>query len=212
MSNYTHVDDCPELEKFADLVTLNLRHDFTPEELAQESQMLAQSVNDKIHEENNKKVAMTVFKNKIETFDADIKLHASNLTHGFTYVDKSCEMYRDWKAAKRVYFDKQSGIFVREEPFHPSDYQKKLEFEAEYERLRLEDEARQQQIDENNRAGMYAEGEEQNLDALDGVILAKKIGKRGKPTPKDNLHPNHGRDAEEPELPEDDIFAPIKEG
>lgn len=164
--NYTHIDDCPELEKMADLVTLNVRYDFTTEELAQESQMLAQSVNDKIHEENNKKVAMTVFKNKIETFDADIKLHASNLTHGFTYKDISTEMYRDWVNCKRVYFDKQSGNFVKEEVFHPSDFQKKLDFEAN-------EKAKQEQIDENNTAGDFADG----LDALDEVIIDKKLGR-----------------------------------
>lgn len=167
---YTNIGDCPDLEKFADLVTVNLRHDFTPAELAQESQMLAQSVNDKQHEENYKKVAMTAFKNKIDTLDADIKLHASNLTHGFTYRDVTTEMYRDWKAAKRVYFDKQTGNFVKEEVFHQSDFQKKLDFE-------LEESGQQQQIEENNSAGDFANGG----DALDQVIRHKaKAGKKSK--------------------------------
>lgn len=186
---YTHIDDNPELEKMADLVTVNIRHDFSPAELAQESQLLAQSVNDKIHEENNKKVAMTVFKNKIETFDADIKLHASNLTHGFTYKDVSTEMYRDWKNSKRVYFDKQTGNFLKEEAFHPSDYQKKLDFETE-------ESARQQQIEENNRTGN--EAEDNPFAAIDEIIIDKRVGKgkKEKPSPKYNLHPLYGKDFE----------------
>lgn len=162
--------------------------------------MMAQSVTDKQATENEKKVAMAAFKNKIDTFEGRIKLHASNINHGFTYIDKAASMYRDFENKKRVYFDRQSGNFLKQEDFHPSDFQKQLDFEEEDERLRLEDIARQEQIEENNRAGNFADG----LDVLDEIILDKKIGKgkKEKPTPKDNLHPNHGRDAEYDELPE----------
>lgn len=184
---YTNIGDYDYLEKMADMVILNCKHDFTEDELQQESQMLAQSVSDKATEENNKKVAMTSFKNKIDTHEGAIKLHASNINHGFTYIDKASVMYRDYVTSKRVYFDKSNGDFLKEEAFHHSDYQKKIDFE-------LEATAREEQIAENNTAGDFANG----LDALDEVIIDKKVakGKKGKPTPKDNLPENYNKFAE----------------
>lgn len=203
--NYTNIDDHTGLEKMADMVVVNVKHDFTETELKQESEMMAQSVTDKQATENEKKVSMAAFKNKIDTFEGKIKLHASNINHGFTYIDKAASMYRDFENKKRVYFDRQSGNFLKQEDFHPSDFQKQLDFEEEDERLRLEDIARQEQIEENNRAGNFADRtlKDDIFNPIDEVILDKKIGKGNKenPTPKDNLHPNHGRDAEHDELP-----------
>lgn len=189
------------LEKISDMVVVNVKHTFSPEEIDQEGQMLAQAVNDKASEENNKKVAMAAFKNKIDTFDGKIKLHASNINHGFTYIDKPAEMYRDYARAKRVYFDKATGDFLSEESFHASDFQKKLDFEQQEEQLRLDDIERQQQIEENNRAGDHAEGE---LDTLDEIILDKKKEGRPemRPVPKDNLPDNYGKNFEADELPD----------
>jgi hypothetical protein len=144
-------------------------------------------------------------------------------------------MYRDFEKQRRVYFDKQTGDYLKDEAFHPSDFQKKLDFDAEEERLRLEDIARQQQIETNNAVGNYADRQpdengfyrdaDGNLtdikptgdifDPVDSIIVDKKIGKvKERPTPKDNLHPMHGRDlepADEPVFPdEDDLLAPTE--
>jgi len=214
-TSYTNVDDHKGLDKMADMVILNVKHEFSADELKQEADMLAQCVSDKQQEENNKKVAMSVFKNKIDTLQGEINLHASNINHGFTYVDKATTMYRDFENQKRVYFDKQTGDFLKSEAFHPSDFQKKLDFDAE-------EIARQEQIAENNSVGAYVNAEpdadgfyrdefgnltdippRKPLDALDAVIIDKKVkgGKKEKPAPKELLHPNYGKDFE----PEDDL-------
>lgn len=209
---YTNVDDHKTLEKMADMIVLNLKHDFSPEELKQEADMLAQCITDKQQEENNKKVAMSVFKNKIDTLQGEINLHASNINHGFTYVDKATVLYRDFTNQRRVYFDKQTGDFLKDEPFQPSDFQKKLEFDTE-------ENARQEQIAENNDIGDFA-NHEPNEDglytdhngnltdikpagdvysAIDNIIIDKKVSgakKKEKPTPSDNLDPNYGRNFE----------------
>jgi hypothetical protein len=182
MNNYTNLDDHPTLEKMADMVVLNVKHEFSSDELKQEADMLAQCVSDKQQEENNKKVAMSVFKNKIDTLQGEINLHASNINHGFTYVDKASVMYRDFDKQKRVYFDKQNGDFLKDEPFHPSDFQKKLDFEEQ-------ERARQEQIEFNNSNGDFAE----------------------KPTPKDNLGEHYGRDFE-PEDALDAVIETKKKG
>lgn len=217
---YTNVDDHKNLDKMADMVILNIKHEFSPDELRQEADMLAQCVSDKAQEENNKKVAMSVFKNKIDTLQGEINLHASNINHGFTYVDKATTMYRDFDKQRRVYFDKQTGDFLKDEPFHPSDFQKKLEFDTE-------ETARQEQIAENNQVGAFAEqepdengmyiGNDGNLtdikpvadpfDPIDDIIVDKKVKgakvAKLKPTPKPFLPDNYGANFEqEDELPE----------
>lgn len=172
----TNLDDYAELELANPMIIINVKHSFTPDELTKESELLAQAVTDKSAEEANKKAAMGVFKNKIDTLDAEVKLRAGHVTHGFTYLDKPTEMYRDNTTSKRLYFDKVTGNLLKDEPFHPSDFQKKIDFDANEEELRLADIARQQQIEENNRVGNLANGGD-GLDALDEVILDKKLGR-----------------------------------
>lgn len=175
---YTHVDDHADLELMAPMVTVNIKHEFSPEELKKEGEVLAQLVSDKQLIENEKKVAMTVFKNRIETCAGEINLHSSNINYGFTYHDVAAEMYRDWNACQRVYFDKQTGNFIKSENFHPSDFQKKLDFEAEEEKLRLADIERQKQIEANNSAWDYAEGRSLDDDIfapIDDIIVNKNV-------------------------------------
>lgn len=211
------------LEKASDLVTVNVKHIFSAEELAQQSQLLANAVNDKATEENNKKVAVSDFANKIKQLDAQIKTYSGHVATGFTYTDRSAELYRDYVRSKRVYLDKITLEVIKEEDFKESDYQKKIDFEAAEEQLTLEDMRRQTQIEENNTAGNFAEAG----DALDGVISDKNPGHRlgtegkklsdkvkeglnkEKPIPKNNLAENYGKDFEQQEeddtrLPDDD--------
>lgn len=208
------------LERVADVVTVNIKHIFSDEQLAQESQLLAQTVMDKATEENNKKVAMSTFANKIKQLDAEIKVHSGHVASGFTYRDTTAEMYRDYVRSKRVYIDKSSREMIKEEPFRESDYQKKLDFDGEENNLTTADMRRQQQIEENNQVGTFAE---EGMDALGKVIADKqkpgshKLGAEGKklsdsvkgsiaaekPKPKDNLDENYGRDLEQgDDLPE----------
>lgn len=217
---YTNIGDHDGLDKMADMVILNCKHEFTEDELKQEADMLAQCVSDKQQEENNKKVAMSVFKNKIDTLQGEINLHASNINHGFTYVDKATTMYRDFDKQRRVYFDKQTGDFLKDEAFHPSDFQKKLDFDAE-------ETARQEQIAENNAVGDYVNatpdengmyiGADGNLtdipprdttfDPVDDIIVGKKVKgakvAKLKPTPKDVLPDNYGKDFEQDDSNDD---------
>lgn len=181
--NYTNIDDHSHLDKMADMIILNVKHEFSQAELKQEADMLAQCVSDKQQEENNKKVAMSVFKNKIDTLAGEINLHASNINHGFTYLDKATVLYRDFDNKLRVYFDKQTGDYLKQEAFHPSDFQKKLDFDTQ-------EELQQAQIEENNAVGEFA-------DPLDEVIETKK-GK-GKPKPKDTLPDDYGKNFEQEE-------------
>jgi len=196
------------LELVSDIVTVNIRHVFTPEELARESQALAQAVQDKSTTDNNKKVAMSGFNTRIKEIDNEIKKHSDHVTNGFTYKDVTAELYRDYSRQKRVYLLKGTDIVIKEEDFRESDHQKQIPFdEGEDRELTEIDRARQQQIEENNIVGAIANG-----DALDGVI-GNKLKKAGqKPTPKDNLGEHYNKNEEivdDDEMPdESDLFAP----
>lgn len=200
------------LELVSDVVTVNIKHFFSADELARESQLLAQTVQDKATTENNKKVAMSGFSNQIKQLDAEIKVHSDCVANGFTYKDVTSELYRDYDRKKRVYLLKGTETIIKEEDFRESDYQKQLPFDGEDTELTQIDRARQQQIEENNRVGGFAAGD---LDALDEVIIDKKVGKgkKGeKPTPKNNLGDHYNKNEEfESELPDDDdLLKPIE--
>ncbi|MCW3111294.1 MAG: hypothetical protein JWQ09_5800 [Segetibacter sp.] len=192
-------ENAETLVLMASLVTVNTKHVFSDEELLQKSSQIAHLINDINHEEEEKKAIGSQYKNKIDQLKSEAKLVSGHITNGFAFIDKSAERYLDYETNQRIYKSKDTGEIIKTEPFHASDYQKKLDFDNE-------EAARQDQIEENNATGGFANGE---LDALDNVIVDKKIGKvkKEKPTPKDNLDFNYGKDQE---IESDDPFADLE--
>lgn len=133
-------------ELLANLVTVNVKYTFTDEERLQKSSQIAQLINDIEHEKLEKKANSAEYKNKIDKLEAEAKLISGHITNGFTFVDKPAELWLDYDRSFRTYLDKQDGSELKSEPFHASDYQKKIDFND------LQD-----IIDENNDAGEYAE-------------------------------------------------------
>jgi len=187
-----------QLEKIADVVTVNVKHVFSQEELLEKSSALAQTVNDKAEIETEKKAIAAEYKNRIDKLQAEIKLYSGHITNGFAMVDKAAELYLDFESNERVYMDKQTGDLLKTEPFHPSDYQKKIDFTGT-------DANTDSQIDFNNEVGEFA-------DPL-GEVISEKLKKANKgnekPTPKDNLGEHYGKSFEFEE--EDDLFAAEEE-
>lgn len=144
------------MELLSSFIQLNIKHTFSRDEMEQQGQLLAQAVQDKATEEANKKLAMGTFKDKIDKLSADIKVFSGHVANGFTYRDEPCELYLDYELNSRIFTRKSDGVPVKTEPFHASDYQKKIDFENV-----------QEQIEENNEAGEFA-------DPLDEVIKTKK--------------------------------------
>lgn len=182
-----------ELVLLSSLVTVNCKHTFDDAELLQKSQQIANLITDINHEEDEKKAIGAQYKNKIDTMKAEAKLVSGHITNGFMYTDKPAELYLDYGTSQRVYVDKHNGEELRRDIFHASDFQKKIDFD-------LEETARQQQIEENNATGSYAEGSlaQGIYNPVDAIIIDKKLGKvkKEKPKPADNLSPNYGRDFE----------------
>jgi hypothetical protein len=172
------------LELLADVVTVNVKHIFSPEELLQKSAILAQTVNDKSEIEAEKKAIASEYKNRIDKLQAEIKLNSGYITNGYAFIDKTAELYLDFTTNERVYLDKQNGEQLKREPFHPSDYQKRMDFTGT-------DEETDEQIAFNNHIGEMA-------DPL-GDIIDNKVKKAGftlKPVPKDNLGEHYGKNNE----------------
>jgi len=165
------------------LISVNVRHDFSEVEQIQQSHLFAKTVKDCETEEANKKSDMSVYKNKIDRLKAEIKEISGKINNGYDFIDKAAELWLDYETNQRIYKSKEDGTVLKTEPFHQSDYQKKLDLDDV-------ETARQQQIEENNATGDYAEA------PIDAIIVAKKTGgkQKEKPTPADNLHPMHGKD------------------
>lgn len=172
---YTNLDDYPELFRMQDQVTLPVKHILTIEEqLSNGSKIATLNADIEIVESAKKQIAKE-YQNKIDNMKAEVKLYSGQLNNGFKFIDRLCDMHLDYEAKKRVYFDKQNGNFVKEEDFHPSDFIKRqtaLDLEA---KLTQEDIERQKQIEANNHAGDYAEGDP--FKPVDDVIIDKKLGK-----------------------------------
>lgn len=185
------------LEKISDYVTVNVKHNFTREELEEQSNLLAQAVKNKTQEEANKKVAMADFANKIKNLEAQINLHSGHINNGYTYQDRVCELYLDFDKKIRLYDDKITGDHLKTEPFHQSDFEKRQL------KMNLDE-----QINENNEAGEFAEG-----DALDAVIDKKKgkgMSKKEAALAKALVPDDNGlfkdRHGNLTDLPQDDLF------
>lgn len=160
--------DQENLELFAAVVTVNVKHEFSNDERLQKSTQIAQLISDIEHEEAEKKAVGAEYKNKIDKLKSEAKLISGHITNGFAFIDKTAELYLNYTACNRVYIDKHERTILKVEPFHPSDYQKKLALEAT-----------QEQIDENNDLFDYAEGESCSTEL--------------KPVPKDNLGEHYGK-------------------
>lgn len=201
------------------MIVIPVKHIFTDVELLQKSSDIARLITEKESEEAGKKNSAAEYKNKIDKLQADIKLISGHINNKYAHFDKPCELIANFETKRRQYRLKETGEVVKEEDLHASDYntlQTKLDLE---ETMLQEDIARQQQIEDNNQAGDYADGlrigEDGNLtnlpprdttfDPIDAIIVDKKIkgAKKLKPEPKSLLPDDYGKGFDmDDELPE----------
>ncbi len=116
------------MELLASFVTVEARHDFNDAELTQKSKQIARLLSDIESEEAEKKARAAEYKNKIDKLKAEAKLISGHITNGYAFIDTPAELYLDYAANERVYFDKHNGAELLRETFHASDYQKKIDF------------------------------------------------------------------------------------
>lgn len=208
------------VEKIRDVVTIDIEYELSDAELKEIAMQLAGLYSEIEQAEERKKNVASQHKNAIDALKVEVKKLSSHISTGFRTEPRVAELFLDYGVQKRMYYDKRTGDLLSEKSFQEEDYQKKINFYA-----------KQEQIEYNNEVGNFAEGNPSNLpdesadDALAKVINEKKetdqqrksrIAKEGamlrklqeKPTPKDNLAPNHGAHHEFPEEnlpPADDL-------
>lgn len=190
------------------MIVIPVKHIFTDVELLQKSSDIARLITEKESEEAGKKNSAAEYKNKIDKLQADIKLISGHINNKYAHFDKPCELIANFETKRRQYRLKETGEVVKEEDLHASDYntlQTKLDLE---ETMLQEDIARQQQIEENNQIGDYADGEtlaQGFYSPLDAIIVDKKVkgAKKLKPEPKSLLPDDYGKGFDmDDELPE----------
>lgn len=186
------------VEKIRDLVTIDIEHELEESELKTIGMQLALLYGEVEQAEIRKKNVASQHKNTIDALKVEAKKLSSYISTGFRTEPRVAELYLDFQLQKRLYYDKRTGDLLMEKDFEESDYQKKLNFYN-----------KQEQIEQNNTAGDYAEGG----DALDQVINEKK---NLKPDPKNNLPDDYGKNHEyqEENLPpvvDQDLFHPSKD-
>jgi len=176
------------LEKISDYVNLTVEHHFTDAELLKKSSELANLTKEIDQQEAKKKATAAEYKNKIDVLKAQVKLTSDAITNRWENQDRACELYLDFENKVRIYDDKLTGEELKREPFHQGDFEKR--------QLKM---FQEEQIEENNATGDFAEGTDPYAP-IDGIIIDKakkgtKVAKL-KPTPSDNLDPNYGRNFE----------------
>lgn len=195
-------------QKIADMVQVDVEYRFTEQEILQKSQLIANTLKDKEDLEAKKKQSSADYKNKIDTLSVEIKTLSTHITSGYEMRPVASEIWLDFDKKERVHIDKHSGEEIKREVFRASDYQQQIDFDEQ-------ETNRQEQIDENNEAGNFAEQGlfpdrygnltdipvQSTPDIIGELIEAKKApkSKKAKPTPKDNLHPNYGKGFESEE-------------
>lgn len=181
------------VEKIRDVVTIDIEYELSDAELKEIAMQLAGLYSEIEQAEERKKNVASQHKNAIDALKVEVKKLSSHISTGFRTEPRVAELFLDYGVQKRMYYDKRTGDLLSEKSFQEEDYQKKINFYA-----------KQEQIEYNNEVGDFAEGNnlppETADDALAKVINEKK-GTKGKekPTPKDNLSPNHGAHHEFPE-------------
>lgn len=101
---------------------------FKDSEKMELSRDLANKQIDKRLVEDEKKSAMSQYKDRLDRFDSDINRLSRNIINGYELREFECHMVKDFDAHIKKFIDIHTKIAVAEEPLDPSDYQGELTF------------------------------------------------------------------------------------
>ncbi len=102
-----------------------IRYEFTEDEIRHFSTELAESCNKKRHTENEKKEAMSSFKNRLDSQESHISLLSTRISQGYEFQTHPCIVKKDFKKGTKQYlFD---GKVVDTVKLTPEDNQLRLE-------------------------------------------------------------------------------------
>jgi hypothetical protein len=110
--------------------TISARHDFTDAEKIQLGSKIAELTQHKARTEEEKKVAMGEWSNKVKSIQSEISNVSGKISAGFEMRDTECEVVLDWKAGKKTYTRKSDGKVIETRSITDPERQQKL-FEEE---------------------------------------------------------------------------------
>lgn len=106
-----------------DVRTLDVRHDFTPDELADLARAVARDVAALDRIDAERKASAAEFKAQATTVSARLRENARAHALGHEYRPERCRLRRDRGRSVRQWVSEQTGEVIREEPFTEADYQ-----------------------------------------------------------------------------------------
>jgi len=108
-----------------------IEYSFTEDELKAKSRELAHAVHDKEQIENQKKMVMSEFKNKLDTINGDISRLSNHISNGNHMLTVKCRvLFRPDDCLKEIWY---AGKLYTTEKMTDLDYQTKLEIREETE-------------------------------------------------------------------------------
>jgi hypothetical protein len=113
--------------------TIAARHDFSEAEKSQLGCKLAELTQHKTRTEEEKKVVMGEWSNRIKSIQSEISTVSGKISSGFEMRDTECEVSFDWKAGKKTYTRKSDGKVIETRSITDPERQQKL-FEEEREK------------------------------------------------------------------------------
>lgn len=115
------------------LETIPARHDFSETEKGELGIKLAGLTQEKTRTEEEKKVHMSQWTNKVKTIQGSITEVSQRISAGFEMRDTECEVRYDWKKGDKTYTRKSDGKVLETRKIEEHERQQRL-FEEEKEK------------------------------------------------------------------------------
>lgn len=108
--------------------TITIQHPFTPAELEEKGQMLANAVAKKKTIEEEKKNVMKEYSLKIDQKKSEIDILSSAITNKYEMQTVTAQVTLDFNVQKKFFM--HDGQIVKQEPLSKADYQLRIETET----------------------------------------------------------------------------------
>lgn len=131
-ANYKIVEDVkaegiPVKVRLAGTTRANGKYVFSDEEKANIAKQMAEKHRDSDIVEDEKRSAMSGYKDRLDRIAADINKLTRNYLDGYEFRDFECHVEIDWAANIKRYIAVDGGAVIAERALDPSDYQLKMD-------------------------------------------------------------------------------------
>jgi len=115
-----------------------VKYTFTPKELVEIAQDMAQNHQELRAVEDEKKSAASQFKAQADAITAQLNILSENYRNGYVYKNLDCILTFDFKKKERTYTRPDTGEVVKTEPMRDEDFQTEMSLSDELDRMEEE--------------------------------------------------------------------------